>query len=76
VGTLVAEALNPLDIALVNDQIPFRRLAPPYVAGYEGVVQLGDGTRRYLDGPPAPYGTMGELVPVPRCGGLPGPSRR
>ncbi len=42
VGTLVAAALNPLDIAIVNDQIPFRRLQPPYIAGYEAVVQLGD----------------------------------
>ena len=73
VGTLVAAALNPLDIALVNDQIPFRRLAPPYVAGYEGVVQLGDGTRRYLDAPPTPYGTLAELVPVPDAAGFPVP---
>ena len=42
VGTLVAAALNPLDVLLVNDQIPFRRLQPPAVAGYEAVVQLGD----------------------------------
>ena len=74
VGTLVAAALNPLDIALVNDQIPFRRLVPPYVAGYEGVVQLGDGTRCYLGGPPAPYGTLAELVPVPDRAGFPVPA--
>ena len=73
VGTLVAAALNPLDVALVNDQIPFRRLPPPYVAGYEGVVQLGDGTRCYLGGPPAPYGTLAELVPVPDSAGFPVP---
>jgi NADPH:quinone reductase len=73
VGTLVAAALNPLDIAIVNDQIPFRRLQPPYVAGYEAVVQLGDGTRCYLGGPPAPYGTLAELVPVPDPAGFPVP---
>ena len=28
-GTLVAVALNPLDIAIVNDQFPLRRLQPP-----------------------------------------------
>jgi NADPH:quinone reductase-like Zn-dependent oxidoreductase len=28
VGTLVAAALNPLDIAIVNDQFPLRRLQP------------------------------------------------
>ena len=74
VGTLVAAALNPLDVALANEQIPFRRFPPPYVAGYEGVVQLGDGTRRYLGGPPAPYGTLAELVPVPDSAGFPVPA--
>jgi NADPH:quinone reductase len=74
VGTMVAAALNPLDIAIVNDQIPFRRLQPPYIAGYEAVVQLGDGTRCYLGGPPAPYGTLAELVPVPNSVGFPVPA--
>src|SRR6202453_5444332 len=74
VGTLVAAALNPLDVLLVNGQIPFRLLEPPYVAGYEAVVQLGDGTRRYLAGPPAPYGTLAELVPVPDSDGFPVPA--
>jgi NADPH2:quinone reductase len=74
VGTLVAAALNPLDIAIVNDQFPIRRLQPPYVAGYEAVVQLGDGTRCYLTGPPAPYGTLAELVPVPDSVGFPVPA--
>jgi len=70
VGTLVAASLNPLDVAIVNDQFPLRRLQPPYVAGYEAVVQLGDGTRRYVAGPPAPYGTLAELVPVPDAAGF------
>ena len=74
VGTLVAAALNPLDLALVNGQIPFRRFPPPYVAGYEAVVQLGNGTRCYLGGPPAPYGTLAELVPVPDSAGFPVPA--
>jgi NADPH:quinone reductase-like Zn-dependent oxidoreductase len=74
VGTLVAAALNPLDIAIVNGQIPFRRPQPPYVAGYEAVVQLGDGTRCYLGGPPAPYGVLAELVPVPDSSGFPVPA--
>ena len=73
VGTLVAAALNPLDVLFVNDQIPFRRLQPPCIAGYEAVVQLGDGTRCYLGGPPAPYGTLAELVPVPDSVGFPVP---
>src|SRR6201987_1499255 len=74
VGTRVAASLNPLDIAIVNDQFPVRRLQPPYIAGYEAVVQLGDGTRCYLTGPPAPYGTLAELVPVPDSAGFPGPA--
>jgi NADPH:quinone reductase-like Zn-dependent oxidoreductase len=74
VGTLVAAALNPLDVLLVNGQIPFRLLQPPYVAGYEAVVQLGDGSRCYLAGPPAPYGTLAELVPVPDSAGFPVPA--
>ena len=74
VGTLVAAALNPLDVLIVNDQLPFRRLQPPCIAGYEAVVQLGDGTRCYLAGPPAPYGTLAELVPVPDSAGFPVPA--
>jgi NADPH:quinone reductase-like Zn-dependent oxidoreductase len=74
VGNLVAAALNPLDVLIVNDQLPFRRLQPPCVAGYEAVVQLGDGTRCYLAGPPAPYGTLAELVPVPDSAGFPVPA--
>jgi NADPH:quinone reductase-like Zn-dependent oxidoreductase len=58
----------------VNDLIPFRRLPPPYIAGYEGVVELGDGTRCYLGGPPTPYGTLAELVPVPDSAGFPVPA--
>ena len=76
VGTLVAAALNPLDVLIVNDQLPFRRLQPPCIAGYEAVVQLGDGTRCYMAGPPAPYGTLAELVPVPDSAGCPGSGRR
>jgi NADPH:quinone reductase-like Zn-dependent oxidoreductase len=74
VGTLIAAALNPLDIAIVNGQVPVRRLQPPYVAGYEAVVQLGDGTRCYLGGPPAPYGALAELVPVPDGAAFPVPA--
>jgi NADPH2:quinone reductase len=74
VGTLLAAALNPLDLALVNDQFPLRRLQPPCVAGYEAVVQLADGTRRYVTAPPSPYGTLAELVPVPDSDGFPVPS--
>jgi NADPH:quinone reductase-like Zn-dependent oxidoreductase len=36
-------------------------------------VQLGDGTRCYVVAPPAPYGTLAELVPVPDSAGFPVP---
>ena len=58
----------------MNDQFPLRRLQPPYIAGYGAVVQLGDGTRCYLTGPPAPYGTLAELVPVPDSAAFPVPA--
>ena len=70
VGTLVAAALNPLDVLIAGDQLPFRPLKTPSVVGYEAVVQLGDGSRCYLAGPPAPYGTLAELVPVPDSAGF------
>ena len=37
-------------------------------------MQLGDGTRCYLTAPPAPYGTLAELVPVPDSAGFPVPA--
>jgi NADPH:quinone reductase-like Zn-dependent oxidoreductase len=74
VGTLVAAALNPLDLAFVNDQFPLRRLQPPCVAGYEAVVELPDATRWYVTAPPSPYGTLAELVPVPDSDGFPVPA--
>jgi len=74
VGTLVAAALNPLDVAFVNDQFPLRRLQPPCVAGYEAVVQRADGTRWYVTAPPSPYGTLAERVPVPDSDGFPVPA--
>ena len=74
VGSLVAAALNPLDVAFVNDKFPIRRLQPPCVAGYEAVVQLADGTRWYVTAPPSPYGTLAELVPVPDADAFPVPA--
>jgi NADPH2:quinone reductase len=74
VGTLAAAALNPLDVAFVNDQFPLRRLQPPCIAGYEAVVELADGTRWYVTAPPSPYGTLADLVPVPDSDGFPVPA--
>ena len=63
-GTLVAAALNLLDVAITNDQFLFRRLQPlrRRLGGGRAVRRR---TRRYLTGPPAPYGTLADLVPVP-----------
>jgi NADPH:quinone reductase-like Zn-dependent oxidoreductase len=73
VGTLLAASLNPLDLAFVNGQFPVRPLQPPCIAGYEAVVQLADGTRRYVTAPPSPYGALAELVPVPDADAFPVP---
>lgn len=61
---MVAAALNPADLAVVAGTVPFRKIKPPAVAGYEGVVDVG-GRMVYISGPPLPFGTLGELVPVP-----------
>jgi NADPH:quinone reductase-like Zn-dependent oxidoreductase len=42
VATLLAAALNPVDVVVVNDQFPIRPLTPPSIAGYEGLAQLTD----------------------------------
>jgi NAD(P)-dependent dehydrogenase (short-subunit alcohol dehydrogenase family) len=42
VGTLVAAALNPLDVAITNDQFPFRRLQPPASPAGKRSWQLDD----------------------------------
>jgi len=74
VGTLLAATLNPLDVTIVAGQFPLRRVEPPYVAGLEGVAEFGDGARRYVYGPQAPYGTLAELIPVPDSASFPVPA--
>jgi NADPH2:quinone reductase len=74
VATLLAAALNPVDVVAVNNQFPLRPLNPPSIAGYEGVVQLADGTRWYVTAPEPPYGTLAELVPVADASGFPVPA--
>ena len=70
-GTPVAAPLNPLDVAVTNDQFPVPRLQAACVANWKAVVQFDDGTRRYLAGPPAPFGTLADRVPVPDAAAFP-----
>jgi NADPH2:quinone reductase len=64
VGPMVAAALNPLDLVVAAGKMPHRQAPGPFVAGFEGVVDLG-GQIVYVAGPPLPFGTLGDLVPVP-----------
>jgi NADPH2:quinone reductase len=61
---VVAAALNPVDVVIAAGQLPFRQAQPPFVAGYEGVARLGDGSHRYFTAPGMPYGSLAELVPL------------
>lgn len=70
VGTLVAAALNPLEVAITTTSSrsagssPLRR-------------RLGSGraARRRTRRPAAPYGTLADLAPVPDAAALSGPAR-
>jgi NADPH2:quinone reductase len=57
--------LNPVDQAIASGRIPGRRPPLPSVPGLEGVGTV-DGRRVYFDTPVAPFGSMGERVPVER----------
>lgn len=74
VGRLLAASLNPLDMVIVAGGMPHRPVAPPFVAGYEGVVELGSGQLAYVAGPPQPYGSLAELMPVPDDLAIPVPA--
>jgi NADPH2:quinone reductase len=63
-GRMVAAALNPVDLVIAAGKMPHRKVAAPFVAGFEGVVDLGD-QMVYVADPPLPFGTLGDLVPVP-----------
>jgi NADPH:quinone reductase-like Zn-dependent oxidoreductase len=64
VGRMAAAALNPVDLVIAAGKMPHRKSVAPFVAGFEGVVDLGDQLV-YVAGPPLPFGTLSELVPVP-----------
>ena len=57
--------LNPVDQAIASGRIPGRRPPLPSVPGLEGVGTV-DGRRVYFDTPVAPFGSMGERIPVER----------
>jgi NADPH2:quinone reductase len=64
VGRMMAAALNPLDLVVAAGKMPHRKAPGPFVAGFEGVVDLGDQIV-YVADPPLPFGTLGDLVPAP-----------
>jgi NADPH2:quinone reductase len=61
---VLAAALNPVDLTIASGKLPFRRPAPPFVAGLEGVAQLPDGSHRYFSAPALPFGSVAEWVPL------------
>jgi NADPH:quinone reductase-like Zn-dependent oxidoreductase len=71
---MLAAGLNPVDVIIVAGGFRFRPFGPPCVAGYEGVGVLADGQRVYFSDPPAPYGSLGELVPIDEESMVPLPS--
>jgi NADPH2:quinone reductase len=73
VGRLLAASLNPVDLVIAADKMPQRPVEPPFVAGFEGVVALDSGAAVYIAGPPQPFGTLAELVPVPSDRSIPVP---
>ena len=74
VGTLVAAALNLLDVAITNDQFPFRRLQPP--ASPAGKRSCSSTTHPPLPGRPArPVRHAGRPGAGPGRGRLSGPAR-
>lgn len=67
VADVAAAGLNPVDVAFVAGQMPFRQVSPPFVAGVEGIARLEDGTMRYFTAPKLPYGSLAERVPLAGC---------
>jgi NADPH2:quinone reductase len=73
VGHLLAASLNPVDLTIAAGKMPHRPVEPPFVAGFEGVARLDSGQVVYLAGPPEPFGTLAELIPVPDDRAIPVP---
>lgn len=64
VATVLAAALNPVDVAIASGGFPLRPAQAPFVAGYSGVAERPDGTRVYFEGAPLPFGSLAERVPL------------
>jgi NADPH:quinone reductase-like Zn-dependent oxidoreductase len=72
--TVVAAAVNPLTLMRASGTHYSASIAPPFVAGIDGVGRTDEGARVYLAQPPRPpFGTFAERAPVARAGLIPLP---
>ncbi len=62
VAKVVVAGLNPADLYFAAGR--YGQLTLPAVVGLEGVAELPSGERVYFSSPPAPFGSMAELVPL------------
>ena len=57
---LLAASLNPVDMAVASELIPFRRPGLPLVLGLDGVARRADGALVHFFHPAVPYGAFAE----------------
>lgn len=63
-ATVVAAAMNPVDVVVATGTMPFRPLSAGSVVGLEGVARTREGALRYFFAPAAPFGAYAEEVPL------------
>lgn len=61
-ATVLAAALNPVDLAIAKGMLPFRQLAPDAVLGFEGVARTDSEEVVYFSAPVSPGGSYAERV--------------
>ena len=62
--TVLAAALNGVDVAIASGEHYLSPRSLPVVTGIDGVGRDATGRRVYFTAPPAPYGSMAERAPV------------